>query len=96
MQVRRSAHASHILVPSKGEAVQLASNIKKLKDFQKYARKRSTCPSGAKGGDLGWFGKGQMVRAFEDAVWNAEVNTVTEPVRTQFGYHLIWVHEREE
>ena len=94
--VNPSAHESHILVKSKGEAIQLSSNIKKLKDFQKIARKKSSCPSSQKGGDLGWFRKGQMVREFEDAVWTTPIKTVSEPVKTQFGYHLIWVHEREE
>ena len=55
--VNPSAHASHILVKSKGEATQLAMNIKKFKDFQKTARKKSDCPSSQKGGDLGWFRK---------------------------------------
>ena len=94
--VKPSAPASHILVKSKGEATQLSSNIKKLKDFQKIARKKSDCPSKQKGGDLGWFRKGQMVREFEEAVWSTPLKTVSEPVKTQFGYHLIWVHEREE
>ena len=94
--VKPSALASHILVKSKGEATQLSSNIKKLKDFQKIARKKSDCPSKQKGGDLGWFRKGQMVREFEEAVWSTPLKTVSEPVKTQFGYHLIWVHEREE
>ena len=90
------AHASHILVKSKSEAVSLAGNINKLKDFQKYARKKSTCPSGQRGGDLGKFGKGQMVREFEKAVWSMPLNEVSEPIKTTFGYHLIWVHERVE
>ena len=94
--VKPSAHASHILVKSKGEASQLASNIKKLKDFQKTARKKSDCPSSQRGGDLGWFRKGQMVREFEEAVWSIPLKTVSSPIKTQFGYHLIWVHEREE
>tara|TARA_B100000886_G_scaffold268463_1_gene192549 strand:+ start:242 stop:529 length:288 start_codon:yes stop_codon:yes gene_type:complete len=94
--VKPSAHASHILVKSKSEAIQLSSNIKKLKDFQKKARKKSDCPSSQKGGDLGWFRKGQMVREFEEAVWSIPLKTVSSPVKTQFGYHLIWVHEREE
>ena len=94
--VNPSAHASHILVKSKSEAIQLSSNIKKLKDFQKKARKKSDCPSSQKGGDLGWFRKGQMVREFEEAVWSIPLKTVSSPVKTQFGYHLIWVHEREE
>ena len=94
--VAPSAWASHILVPSKSEAVQLRQKISKLKDFQKMARKKSSCPSSQKGGDLGWFRKGQMVRPFEEVVWNNELATVSEPVKTQFGYHLIWVHEREQ
>ena len=94
--VKPSAHASHILVKSKGEATQLATNITKFKDFQKIARKKSDCPSSQKSGDLGWFRKGQMVHEFEQAVWNTPLKTVSEPVKTQFGYHLIWVHEREE
>ena len=94
--VNPSAHASHILVKSKGEATQLVDNIKKYKDFQKIARKKSDCPSGQKGGDLGWFRKGQMVREFEEAVWSTPLKTVTGPIKTTFGYHLIWVHEREE
>ena len=94
--VQPSARASHILVKSKGEAVSLSSNISKLKDFQKYARKKSECPSSQKGGDLGWFRKGQMVQEFDEAVWTLPLNSVSNPVKTQFGYHLIWVHEREE
>ena len=94
--VNPSAHASHILVKSKGEATQLAMNIKKFKDFQKTARKKSDCPSSQKGGDLGRFRKGQMVREFDEAVWTIPLKTVSEPIKTQFGYHFIWVHEREE
>ena len=91
-----SATASHILQPSKTEALQIKDKVGKLKDFQKLARKKSTCPSSQKGGDLGWFRKGRMVKAFEDAVWETPVATVSPPVKTQFGYHLIWVHERDE
>ena len=94
--VAPSAWASHILVASKSEAVQMKDKIGKLKDFQKLARKKSTCPSSQKVGDLGWFRKGQMVRPFEEAVWTNPIATVSEPVKTQFGYHLIWVHERDE
>ena len=94
--VAPSAWASHILVNSKSEAIQLKQKISKLKEFQKLARKKSTCPSSQKGGDLGWFRKGMMVREFDEAVWNLPLSTTSEPVKTQFGYHLIWVHEREE
>jgi peptidyl-prolyl cis-trans isomerase C len=94
--VAPSAWASHILVASKSEALQIKDKVGKLKDFQKLARKKSTCPSSQKGGDLGWFRKGRMVKEFEDTVWTAPLNTVSAPVKTQFGYHLIWVHERDE
>ena len=94
--VKPSAWASHILVPSKSEALQLRQKISKLKDFQKFARKKSSCPSSQKGGDLGWFRQGQMDNEFDEVVWKTPLNEPSEPVKTQFGYHLIWVHEREE
>ncbi len=94
--VAPSAWASHILVNSKSEAMQVKQKISKLKEFQKMARKKSTCPSSQKGGDLGWFRKGMMVKEFDDAVWNIPLSTTSEPIKSQFGYHLIWVHEREE
>ena len=94
--VAPSAWASHILVNSKSEAIQIRQKISKLKEFQKLARKKSTCPSAQKGGDLGWFRKGMMVREFDNAVWSIPLASTSEPVKSQFGYHLIWVHEREE
>ena len=94
--VAPSAWASHMLVNSKSEAIQLKQKISKLKEFQKLARKKSTCPSSQKGGDLGWFRKGMMVREFDEAVWSLPLSTTSEPVKSQFGYHLISVHEREE
>ena len=94
--VAPSAWASHILVNSKSEAIQLKQKISKLKEFQKFARKKSTCPSSQKGGDLGWFRKGMMAMEFDNAVWTIPLSTTSEPVKSQFGYHLIWVHEGEE
>tara|TARA_Y100001935_G_scaffold98380_2_gene81802 strand:- start:2133 stop:2423 length:291 start_codon:yes stop_codon:yes gene_type:complete len=94
--VAPSAWASHILVPSKSEALQIKQKISKLKEFQKLARKKSNCPSSQSGGDLGWFRKGKMVREFDEAVWSIPLSTTSEPVKSQFGYHLIWVHERED
>ena len=94
--VAPSAWASHILVNSKSEAIQIRQKISKLKEFQKLARKKSTCPSAQKGGDLGWFRKGMMVREFDDAVWSIPLASTSEPVKSQFGYHLIWGQEREE
>ena len=57
--------------------------------FEEAAGQFSTCPSGQQGGDLGEFGRGMMVPEFEDAAFALELNTVSEPVKTQFGYHLI-------
>jgi len=94
----RSAEASHILVASKGEAVTIRNHIvnakKPLKEFEKRARKHSTCPSGRRGGDLGTFGRGQMAAGFEIAVKKMEIGSVSDPVKTRFGYHLIWLHSR--
>ena len=89
-----TACASHILVPTEEAAIKLKSQIKNFDDFKYYARIYSQCPSGRQGGDLGCFGKGQMVKPFEDAVFNGEVGEVSNPVKTQFGYHLIWVTKR--
>ena len=62
----------------------------------RFAKGSSTCPSGANGGDLGEFGKGQMVKEFEDAAFAAEIGHVVGPVKTQFGYHLIKVEDKKE
>ena len=59
------------------------------------AKKYSKCPSGASGGDLGYFGKGEMVPSFEAAAFKLPVGSVSEPVQTQFGWHLIKVYDKE-
>ena len=74
----------------------LAAIEKNEKSFEDAAKEFSTCPSGAKGGDLGAFGRGQMVKEFEDAAFSAEIGAVVGPVKTQFGYHLIKVEEKNE
>ena len=86
MQVR----ASHILVPTLAEAVNLQEQITAGADFGTLAKQHSTCPSGQNGGDLGMFGRGMMVKPFEEATYNTEIGQVTGPVQTQFGYHLIY------
>ena len=83
--------ASHILVPTEAEAIKIKSQIKNYNDFKYYAKTYSQCPSGRQGGDLGCFGRWQMVKPFEEAAFNGNVGEVSEPVKTQFGYHLIWV-----
>lgn len=86
--------ANHILVPTEVDAIKLKSQIKTFDDFKYYARLYSECPSGKNGGDLGCFGKGQMVKPFENAAFNGNINEVSEPVKTQFGYHLLWVTKK--
>ena len=95
----RKAHVRHILVPDKPSARDIIEEISKaknpLKVFKKSAKKFSTCPSGSKKGDLGEFVEGQMVKQFEDAVWQTDINEVPSKfVKTQFGYHIIWVHSK--
>lgn len=87
--------ASHILVPTEMEAIKLKSQIKNFDDFKYYAKLYSECPSGKNGGDLGCFGRGQMVKPFEEAAFNGNVGEVSDPIKTQFGYHLIWVTEKK-
>jgi len=86
--------ASHILVGSKAEADKLLNRLRSGARFEDLARKHSQCPSGRKGGDLGYFGKGQMVKPFEDAAFSMQKGQVSEPVKTQFGYHLILVTDK--
>lgn len=85
MQVR----AKHILVQSLNEAVTLKEKISAGEDFSALAKIHSKCPSGANGGDLGMFQRGQMVKPFEDVAFGSDVGQVSGPVQTQFGYHLI-------
>jgi len=81
--------ASHILVESEQEALTLMEGIKTGEDFARLASGHSKCPSGQRGGDLGEFGRGQMVKSFEDATFGMNVGDLSGPVQTQFGYHLI-------
>ena len=81
--------ASHILVESEDEAKELLTLIADGADFAELAKEKSTGPSGPSGGALGWFGKGAMVPAFETAVIALEDGAVSEPVQTQFGWHVI-------
>jgi peptidyl-prolyl cis-trans isomerase C len=81
--------ASHILVKSRSQAESLLQKIRQGASFEALARDFSTCPSRSKGGDLGWFGPGQMVPAFEDAVKRLGAGAVSGVVATQFGYHII-------
>lgn len=82
--------ARHILVQTLAEAMTARERITDLgEDFGLVAQDVSKCPSSNQGGALGSFGRGQMVKPFEDAAFGAEIGKVTLPVQTQFGYHLI-------
>ncbi|WP_214000326.1 peptidylprolyl isomerase PpiC [Arsukibacterium sp.] len=83
------ACALHILVKTREKAEKLKQQLAKGADFGKLAKQHSLCPSGKKGGDLGEFRKGQMVKAFDDVVFKQAVLEVHGPVKTQFGFHLI-------
>lgn len=88
------ASARHILVPTQEACEDLKSKITAGESFADLAKQHSTCPSGQKGGDLGQFGPGQMVKEFDAVVFSAPVGEVQGPVKTQFGYHLLEVTER--
>jgi peptidyl-prolyl cis-trans isomerase C len=81
--------AKHILVKHEYEIEDLEKKLKDGTPFEDLAQKFSTCPSGKRGGDLGSFRKGRMVKPFEEAAFGLQVGQVSSAVRTQFGYHLI-------
>ena len=81
--------ASHILVDQEFEIKDLQKKLNEGESFEKLAKDFSKCPSGKSGGALGDFGRGSMVKPFEDAAFGLEPGKVSEPVKTQFGYHLI-------
>jgi peptidyl-prolyl cis-trans isomerase C len=89
--------AKHILVPTLEEAQAIRTEIENGKAFEELAIEKSQDPGiGANGGDLGCFPMGAMVPEFEQAAFNAPLNEITEPVQSQFGYHLILPYERQE
>lgn len=89
-----TVRASHILVDSEKQAQDLKAKIDAGEKFEDLARKHSSCPSGRDGGDLGTFGRGMMVKPFEEACFSMQVGQVSAPVQTQFGYHLIKLTEK--
>ena len=89
LEMSTKVKASHILVEKQSQALKVLEELKAGADFRELAKKYSTCPSGKKGGDLGQFGRGQMAREFEQAAFALKTGQVSEPVKTQFGYHII-------
>lgn len=89
---RTQVRASHILVSSQEEAIKIKNDIETGKmTFEQAAMRYSTCPSAQNGGDLGYFGRNRMVVPFERAAFSLPVGMISDPVKTQFGYHLIKV-----
>ena len=89
----KSVNAAHILVNSEKDAQNIMARLEKGEKFEDLAKRFSKCPSKSKGGNLGWFNKGQMVPEFENAAFSAQKGAVVGPVKTEFGYHIILVKD---
>lgn len=89
-------HAAHILVENEEDAQEIIKELDDGADFATLAKEKSTGPSGPSGGDLGWFTTGRMVPEFEEAVLELRSGDVSGPVQTQFGWHVILLHERRK
>lgn len=87
--------ASHILVDTEKEAKNILKELKKGTDFAILAKEKSKCPSKEQGGDLGFFNRGRMAKEFEDAAFSLEPGKISDVVKTQFGYHIIKVEEKQ-
>ena len=92
----KKVQARHILVGAKELAEEIKKKIDDGEEFSKLAEEFSECPSKKRGGDLGWFGKGAMVRPFEVAAFSADEGEIVGPVKTEFGYHIIYVYEVQD
>ena len=95
-KVPEKARASHILVDKEDKAKKIIEEIKNGLSFEEAAMKYSNCPSKNNGGDLGEFSRGKMVPEFEEVAFSIEENKLSEPVKTQFGYHIIKVQHKKE
>ena len=82
-------NAQHILVKTEQEAKEIIEQLNQGKSFEELAKSRSQCPSGKKGGNLGWFSHGQMVKEFQKAAFSLKKGQILQPVKTQFGWHVI-------
>ena len=82
-------HCAHILVKTESEAKAVQERLKKGEKFAAVAMIASVCPSGKKGGDLGTFTRGKMVKEFETSAFGLQKGETSCPVKTQFGYHII-------
>jgi len=87
-------HARHILVPTEAEAKDIEDQLKKGADFATLAKEKSKDPGAADGGDLGYFTKEQMVPEFSEAAFKLEKGQISDPIHTQFGWHIIKVEDK--
>ena len=88
-------HASHILLSSEKKAKRLKARLDDQDlTFEQAVERYSDCPSKVHQGDLGWFAPGVLPVKFEQAVWQAPINRVSEPQCSEYGWHLFWVHQR--
>lgn len=95
--VQDKAKASHILVKTKDEALEIIQNLKAGEDFEKLAKEKSVGPSSKDGGNLGWFSKEEMVPEFSDAAFDLKIGEFSkQPVQTQFGWHIILLKDKVE
>jgi len=95
MKPQEEVHARHILVPTEDEAKDVEAQLKKGADFATLAKEKSKDPSGAQnGGDLGWFTRDQMVPEFADVAFKLDKGQISDPVHTQFGWHIIQVMDK--
>ena len=95
-KTRESVKASHILVKDEENANGILKELENGLSFEEAANKYSTCPSKAKGGDLGQFAKGQMVPEFENAAFDMKEGEISKPIKTQFGFHIIKLVDKQE
>ncbi len=86
--------AYHILTKTKNQAKMIITRVNNGESFRELARKFSNCPSGQQGGNLGWFGRGQMVPEFEKAAFETPIGEMSDPVQTEFGWHVIKVADK--
>jgi peptidyl-prolyl cis-trans isomerase C len=91
-----TASARHILVETEEQCRDLMKQLDEGASFEEPAKKHSKCPSGQRGGALGSFGPGRMVREFDEVVFRDEVGKPHGPVKTQFGYHIVEITERSD
>jgi peptidyl-prolyl cis-trans isomerase C len=95
LKPEQEIRARHILVATEPEAKEIAERLKKGEDFATLAKEKSKDPN-AEGGDLGFFTRGQMLKPFEDAAFALEVGELSDPVQTQFGWHIIKLEEKRD